>query len=141
MGCNFFSNDCFFNQFFASCSCWKWEKIMEEIFKFFHKMAPLAQGVGQNWFFYHNFKSIQLFFNLVFALDLFYWYACWLRFSDPWCHPWVVSPGMSLIYTLHTLPFGTNMHRTPKQAKRDLIPNCIYFFIFKYNYSLKVLLC
>jgi hypothetical protein len=21
----------------------------------------------------------------------------WLRFSDPWCHPWVVSPGMSRI--------------------------------------------
>jgi hypothetical protein len=37
---------------------------MEEIFEFFHKMAPLAQGVGQKWFFYHNFKSIQLFLNL-----------------------------------------------------------------------------
>jgi hypothetical protein len=47
------------------------EKIMEEIFEFFHKMAPLAKGVGQKWFFYHNFKSIQLFFNLFFALDLY----------------------------------------------------------------------
>jgi hypothetical protein len=25
----------------------------------------------------------------------------WLRFSDPRCHPWVVSPGMSL-YTYET---------------------------------------
>jgi hypothetical protein len=33
----------------------------EEVFEFFHKMAPLAQGVGQDWFFYHDFKSIQLF--------------------------------------------------------------------------------
>jgi hypothetical protein len=42
-------------------------------------MAPLAQGVGQNWFFYHNFKSIQLFFNLFFALDLYYQYACFVK--------------------------------------------------------------
>jgi hypothetical protein len=48
------------------------KKIREEIFEFFHKMAPLAQWVGQNWFFYHNFKSIQLFFNLFYALDLYY---------------------------------------------------------------------
>jgi hypothetical protein len=39
---------------------------MEEIFEFFHKMAPLAQGVGQNWVFYHNFKSNNFFFNLFF---------------------------------------------------------------------------
>jgi hypothetical protein len=24
----------------------------------------------------------------------------WLRFSDPWCHPWVVSPGMSLFLSI-----------------------------------------
>jgi hypothetical protein len=43
-------------------------------------MAPLAQRVGQNWFFYHNFKSIQLFFNLFFALDLYNYYACFADF-------------------------------------------------------------
>jgi hypothetical protein len=37
---------------------------VEEGFSFWLKMAPLAQGVGQKWFFCHNFGNIQLFFNL-----------------------------------------------------------------------------
>jgi hypothetical protein len=41
---------------------------VEEVFSFWLKMAPLAQGVGQKLFFCHNFGSIQLFFNLFFAL-------------------------------------------------------------------------
>jgi hypothetical protein len=44
------------------------EKIMEESFEFFYMMAPLAQGVGQNWFFYHKFKSFYFFYQSVFAL-------------------------------------------------------------------------
>jgi hypothetical protein len=85
MDCNFFSNDFFSIGFLHRVRVENGKKKLEEIFEFFHKMAPLAQGVGQNWFFYHNFNSIQLFFNLFFALDLHYQYA------------WVVSPGMSLI--------------------------------------------
>jgi hypothetical protein len=38
-------------------------------------MAPLAQGVGEKLFFYHNFGSIQLFFNLFFALVFCYQHA------------------------------------------------------------------
>jgi hypothetical protein len=38
-------------------------------------MAPLAQGVGQKLFFCHNFRSIQLFFNLFFATVLCYQHA------------------------------------------------------------------
>jgi hypothetical protein len=39
------------------------------------KMAPLAQGVGQKLFFCQHFGSIQLFFNLFFALVLCYQHA------------------------------------------------------------------
>jgi hypothetical protein len=45
---------------------------VEEVFSFWLKMAPLAHGVGQKLFFCHNFGSIQLFFNLFFALVLCY---------------------------------------------------------------------
>jgi hypothetical protein len=48
---------------------------VEEVFSFWLKMAPLAQGVGQKLFFCHNFGSIQLFFNLFFALVLCYQHA------------------------------------------------------------------
>jgi hypothetical protein len=44
------------------------EKLGKKFFSFWLKMAPLAQGVGQRLFFCHNFGSIQLFFNLFFAL-------------------------------------------------------------------------
>jgi hypothetical protein len=45
------------------------------------KMAPLARGVGQKWFFGHNFESIQLFFVLFFALVLRNFYACFVEES------------------------------------------------------------
>jgi hypothetical protein len=48
---------------------------VEEAFSFWLKMAPLAQGVGQKLFFCHNFRSIQLFFNLIFVLVLCYQHA------------------------------------------------------------------
>jgi hypothetical protein len=48
---------------------------VEEAFSFWLKIAPLAQGVGQKLFFCHNFKSIQLFFNLFFALILCFQHA------------------------------------------------------------------
>jgi hypothetical protein len=48
---------------------------VEEVFSFWLKMAPLARGVGQKWFFGHNFKSTQLFFVLFFALVLRNLYA------------------------------------------------------------------
>jgi hypothetical protein len=48
---------------------------VEEVFSFWLKMAPLAQEVGQKLFFCHNFGSIQLFFNLFFAIVLCYQHA------------------------------------------------------------------
>jgi hypothetical protein len=48
---------------------------LEEVFSFWLKIAPLAQGVGKKWFSCHNFGSIQLFFNLFFALVLWHQHA------------------------------------------------------------------
>jgi hypothetical protein len=45
---------------------------VEEVFSFWLKMPPIAQGVGQKLLFCHNFGSIQLFFNLFSALVLCY---------------------------------------------------------------------
>jgi hypothetical protein len=70
MSCNFVLL-IFFKRSFALCLCKKWEKIVEEMFVFCRKMAPLAQWVSQKWFFYHNFECIQLCFNLIFALSMF----------------------------------------------------------------------
>jgi hypothetical protein len=58
ISCNFGFNENFLKFSFAFCLCLKWEKIVEEVFSFWHKMAPLAQGVGQKLFFCHNFGSI-----------------------------------------------------------------------------------
>jgi hypothetical protein len=51
------------------------EKLWKKFFSFWLKMAPVAQGVGQKWFFCHNFGSFLLFFNLFFALVLCYQHA------------------------------------------------------------------
>jgi hypothetical protein len=75
ISCNFCSNEFFLKISFAFCLCWKWEKIVKEVFSFWLKMAPLAQGVGQKLFFCHNFGSIQKIFNLFFALVLCYQHA------------------------------------------------------------------
>jgi hypothetical protein len=42
---------------------------VEEVFLFELKMAPLAQGVGQKWFFCHNFGGIHFFFQSVFCIS------------------------------------------------------------------------
>jgi hypothetical protein len=79
MSCNFFATEYFFNRFSALCLCWKWDKIVEEVFSFWLKMALLARKVGQKWFFGHNFKGIQLFFVLFFALVLRNLYASFVE--------------------------------------------------------------
>jgi hypothetical protein len=44
----------FFSKFLLQIACVK-------NLSFWLQMAPLAQGVGQKWFFCHNFGGIQLF--------------------------------------------------------------------------------
>jgi hypothetical protein len=65
MGCNFCSIEYFLNISFALCFLsrfvLKMEKIVEKVFSFWLKMAPLGQTGGWKWFFGHNFESIQLF--------------------------------------------------------------------------------
>jgi hypothetical protein len=66
----------FFSKFLLHFACVEnGEKLWKEFFSFWLKMAPLAQGVCQTWFFCHNFGSIQLFSNLFFALVLCYHHA------------------------------------------------------------------
>jgi hypothetical protein len=65
----------FFSKFLLHFACVKNEEICGRSFFIWLKMAPLAQGVGRKLFFCHNFGSIQLFFNLFFALVLCYQYA------------------------------------------------------------------
>jgi hypothetical protein len=76
MGCNFILMKMFSIGFLHRVRVENRKKNMEEIFKFFHKMAPLAQEVGKNWIFYHNFESNLFFFNVFFAFDLYYYFAC-----------------------------------------------------------------
>jgi hypothetical protein len=57
------------------------KKSWKKFFSFWLKMAPLARGVGQKWFFGHNFENIQLFFVLFFVLVLRNFYASFVEES------------------------------------------------------------
>jgi hypothetical protein len=79
MGCNFFLLN-IFSIAFLHCVCVEnGKKSWKKFFSFWLKMAPLARGVGQIWFFGHNFESIQLFFVLFFALGLRNLYAIFVE--------------------------------------------------------------
>jgi hypothetical protein len=69
MGCNFFLL-IIFSIALLHCVCVKNGKNMKKKF-ILSQDGALARGVGQKWFFCYNFGSMQLFFNLFFALDLY----------------------------------------------------------------------
>jgi hypothetical protein len=85
-------------------------KIMEEVFSFWLKMAPLAQGVGQKWVFCHNFGSIQIFFNLFFALVLRYQHANLMeekfRIVINMWKSWVAPPSQIFYHESIEIMFG-----------------------------------
>jgi hypothetical protein len=64
-----------FSKFLLHFACVENEEKLWKNFFHFDSRFWLAQGVGQNSFFCHNFGSIELFFNLFFALVLCYQHA------------------------------------------------------------------
>jgi hypothetical protein len=57
-------------------------------------------------FVFESFDVPNFFFNLIGESVE----KIWLRFSDPWCQPWVVSPGMSLMaFVMTTRKVGTTI--------------------------------
>jgi hypothetical protein len=69
---------------------------------FFLENLKISVGCEIRVLIFESFARMNLYFKLIGESMR----KIWLRFTDPWCHPWVISPGMSQFAFEHGKPIN-----------------------------------